>query len=98
DWTRPASELCDKVRGLSPSPGAWCEFPRKAGKDRMKILRARRAAGAGPPGSVLSLSPLVVACGAGALELIEVPPAGKKPTTAGEFLRGQRLTISDSLT
>jgi methionyl-tRNA formyltransferase len=91
DWKRPASDLQNQVRGLSPSPGAWCEFSRKGGKERMKILRARRAEGAGPAGTILCLDPLVVACGMDALELTEVQLAGKKPASAAEFLRGARL-------
>ena len=98
DWNQPAHELHNKIRGLSPFPGAWCEFPRKNGRERMKLLRARRAERSGTAGAVLSLDPFVVACGAGSLELTEVQPAGKKPTTAGEFLRGARLVLKDALT
>ena len=46
DWQRPAVELHNQIWGLSPSPGAWCELSRKGGKERMKILRASRSAGA----------------------------------------------------
>ena len=98
DWNRPAPELHNQIRGLSPFPGAWCEYPRKNSRERMKLLRARRAERSGTAGTVLSLDPFVVACGAGSLELTEVQPAGKKPTTAGEFLRGARLALNDALT
>ena len=97
-WSRPAHELHNQIRGLSPFPGAWCEFPRKNGRERMKLLRARRAEQSGTAGTVLSLDPFVVACGAGSLELTEVQPAGRKPTTASEFLRGARLALNDVLT
>ena len=77
-----------------PFPGAWCEFPRKNGRERMKLLRARCAERSGTAGTVFRLDPFVVACGADFLELTEVQPAGKKPATAGEFLRGARLVLN----
>jgi methionyl-tRNA formyltransferase len=97
DWQRPAVELHNQIRGLSPLPGAWCELSRKGGKERLKILRARRSAGAGSPGAVLHLDPLVIACGTDALELREVQSAGKKPAAAAEFLRGARLALGSTL-
>jgi methionyl-tRNA formyltransferase len=98
DWRRTAAELHNHIRGLSPSPSAWCEFPRKGGHERLRILRTRQAQGSGPAGAILSLAPLVVACGADALELTEVQPAGKRPIAAGEFLRGARLALGSTLT
>lgn len=99
DWSRPARELHNKARGLSPAPGAWCEYPRRSGRERMKVLRTRPVeGGSGVPGAIVSLAPLVVACGTDALELIEVQSAGKKPVGAPEFLRGARLKLADSLT
>jgi methionyl-tRNA formyltransferase len=94
DWTRSAAELHDHIRGLSPFPGAWCAMPigKGAKSERVKILRARPAEGSGAPGTVLGLEPLTVACGDGALELIELQRAGKKPAAADEFLRGARLS------
>jgi methionyl-tRNA formyltransferase len=91
DWTRPAGHNHDQIRALSPSPGAWCEVPLGGGPERLKILRSRPAHGSGAPGTVLSLDPLLVACGAEALELLELQRAGRKPAGAGEFLRGARL-------
>jgi methionyl-tRNA formyltransferase len=92
DWQKPAPELRNQIRGLSPAPGAWCEVPRGSSNERIKILRSERAEGSGSPGVILQLDPLVVACGGGALALIEVQRAGKKPAAAAEFLRGARLT------
>ncbi len=91
DWNFPAETLRNQVRGLSPFPGAWCEVPRGTATERVKILRARRAEGAGRPGTILGTDPLVIACGADALELTELQRAGKKPALAAEFLRGARL-------
>jgi methionyl-tRNA formyltransferase len=97
DWQKPATELHNQIRGLSPSPGAWCEFPRGSSRQRIKVLRSEKAEGDGSPGTILSLDPLVIACGAGALALIEVQRAGKKPVAAAEFLRGARLLAGSTL-
>jgi methionyl-tRNA formyltransferase len=87
DFTRPAAEVHNHVRGLSPFPGAWFA----AGGDRperIKVLRTRLAPGAGPPGTVLDAAALTVACGKGAVELVELQRAGKRPMAAAELVRG----------
>src|SRR5271170_2497611 len=71
-------------RGLSPFPGAWCELP---GAGRVKILRTTKGGGEGSPGQVLD-DQLTIACGRGAVRLVELQRAGGKPMAAGEFLRG----------
>lgn len=97
DWQKPASELHNQIRGLSPAPGAWCEAPRGISSERIKILRTEIAEGSGLPGRILRLDPLVVACGAGALSLTELQRAGKKAAEAAEFLRGARLAAGSTL-
>ena len=84
DWTRPWNEVHNHCRGLSPFPGAWCEL---AGSGRVKILRTTKSSGSGPPGQVLD-DKLTVACGSGAVRLVELQRAGKQPMAADEFLRG----------
>jgi len=84
DWTKPWNEVHDHCRWLSPFPGAWCEFP---GAGRVKILRTTKGSGDGQPGQVLD-GKLTVACGSGAVRLVELQRAGKQPMTADEFLRG----------
>jgi methionyl-tRNA formyltransferase len=84
DWTRPWHEVHDHCRGLSPFPGAWCEFP---GAGRVKILRTTKGEGSGSPGRVLD-DKLTVACGSGAVRLLQLQRAGKQPMAADEFLRG----------
>jgi methionyl-tRNA formyltransferase len=84
DWTRPGNEVHDHCRGLSPFLGAWCEFP---GAGRVKILHTTKGNGNGPPGRVLD-DKLTVACGSGAVRLVELQRAGKQPMGADEFLRG----------
>ncbi len=92
DWTKPASELHNLIRGLNPWPSVTVLFRGK----RLKIHRTRvtgedssRAA----PGTVLSLDPLIVACGQGALILEEVQYEGARRMTAAEFLRGHPMTV-----
>jgi len=90
DWSRNAADLHNLVRGLSPFPGAVFLADLGKGAERVKVLRARVAAGAGTPGSVLD-DELTIACGRGALRLLEVQRAGRAPMPAIEFLRGARL-------
>lgn len=85
DWSRPAAEVDRFIRGLSPFPGAWC----LAGAERIKLLRCRVAPGEGPPGH--RLSGLTVACGEGAVEILEAQRAGRRPMPAEEVLRGANL-------
>jgi methionyl-tRNA formyltransferase len=90
DWRRSAQELHDHVRGLSPFPGAFFEVDLGKGPERIKALRSKVVAGQGASGTVLD-DALTIACGTGALQLVEVQRAGKAPMKADEFLRGARL-------
>jgi methionyl-tRNA formyltransferase len=84
DWTRPWNEVHNHCRGLSPFPGAWCEL---TGAGRVKILRTTKGEGNGPPGRVLD-DKLTIACGTGAVRLVQLQRAGKQPMAADDFLRG----------
>ena len=90
DWTRPAVEVHNLIRGLSPFPGAWCEAPAGGRMERLKLLRSTLAEGAGAPGEILD-DRLTVACGSGAVRLVEVQRAGARPAAARDFLRGARI-------
>ena len=90
DWTAPAAQVHDRIRGLSPFPGAWCEFDAGGRAERLKLLRSRRVDGSGPPGVLLDQA-FTVACGEGAVQLVEVQRAGGKAVAAEEFLRGAKL-------
>lgn len=89
DFSRPAAAVHNHIRGLSPFPGAWFEVSAGAGKpERIKVLRSALEAGhRGTPGEVLD-DALAIACGEGAVRLLEVQRAGKRPAGAAEFLRG----------
>ncbi len=84
EWARPAAELDRIVRALSPHVGARATLD---GRD-VVVWRARPRDAGPPPGAVAA--PLVVGCGRGALELLELQPAGGRRMTAEEFLRGLR--------
>jgi methionyl-tRNA formyltransferase len=90
DWTRPWRAVHDHCRGLSPFPGAWFEVAGAGAPLRVKVLRTTRGDGSGAPGTVLD-DRLTIACGEGAVRIVELQRAGAKPMRAEEFLRGTRL-------
>ncbi|MBQ3141866.1 MAG: methionyl-tRNA formyltransferase [Clostridia bacterium] len=93
DFSRPAKQLHDLVRGLNPMIGAYAF----AGGKKTKILRTAVCGSIhGAPGSVvLDGGKLYVCCGEGALELVELVPEGKKPMSGAAFYNGNRLKEFD---
>lgn len=89
DWSAPAEVVDRQIRGLSPFPGAWT----MAGDERIKLLRSRIAEGEGQPGQVLH--GFTIACGSGAVEVMEAQRPGKRAMKADEVLRG--LDLPDQL-
>ncbi|MBC7137844.1 MAG: methionyl-tRNA formyltransferase [Defluviimonas sp.] len=95
DWSRPAAEVDRQIRGLSPVPGAWCEV---AG-ERIRLLRSRLARGLGGGGlggggqgaAGTVLEGFTIACGSGAVEVLEAQREGKRAMPAAEVLRGLAL-------
>jgi len=83
DWTKPAHEIDCLIRGLSPVPGAWCEF----NGERLKIRDCAPVSGSGAPGEVID-DQLTVACGDGALRLLLAQRVGKVVMTASDLMRG----------
>ncbi len=95
-WEKSADELHNLIRALSPFPGAWCFVQIGPEKKRLKIkLSQVESSLHGKPGEVLSLSKqdLIVACGKGALRLIQVQLEGKRLMTIKEFLQGLHSPI-----
>jgi methionyl-tRNA formyltransferase len=88
DWTKPWQAVHDHIRGLSPFPGAWFELE----GDRVKVLRTTSGAGAGAPGAVLD-DKLNVACGDGAVRILELQRAGRQAMKADEFLHGTPVAV-----
>jgi methionyl-tRNA formyltransferase len=88
DWARPWKVVHDHCRGLSPFPGAWFELV--GTRERIKVLRTTRGEGSGLPGTILD-DKLTVACGEGAVRILELQRAGKQAMKADAFLRGSPL-------
>jgi methionyl-tRNA formyltransferase len=91
-WARPWNEVHNHIRGLAPVPGAWFEL---AG-ERVRVLRSTRGEGKGTPGAVLD-GRLTVACGAGALRIVELQRASRAAMKADEFLRGAPIAVGTRL-
>ncbi|WRS26868.1 methionyl-tRNA formyltransferase [Oscillospiraceae bacterium MB08-C2-2] len=90
DFSKPARELHNQIRGLNPSPGAFV----RSGDKVLKVLRsAVLPQQSGKPGTLLDKRRLVIACGEGALELLTVCPPGKPPMDGSAFLNGSGLTF-----
>src|SRR5262250_847870 len=70
-WARPAREVHDHIRGLSPFPGAWFELSDNGKPMRVKVLRTTTATGSGPPGTLID-DALTVACADGAVRILEL--------------------------
>ena len=90
DWTRPAEEVARHINALAPFPGAWTEVQ----GERLKLLRAKPTKAAAAPG--IHLGDFRIACGSGAVEILEAQRQGKRPMTAHDLLRG--LTLPAKLT
>ena len=104
DWSRPAAEVARHINGLSPLPGAYFEADLgkglskggDKGPERVKVLRALPTDDSGTPGTLLDAA-CTVACGTGAVRLLELRRAGRGGTASGEeFLRGARLEVGAS--
>lgn len=87
DFSKPAFEVHNHIRGLSPFPGAWFEADVNGKAERIKVLASIVSEGAGQPGEVLD-DALTIACGEGAIRLTRLQKAGGKPLSAQDFLRG----------
>lgn len=81
DWARPAAQVHDHIRALSPFPGAWCEMKINGKLERVKILKSKLFPEANAEGFLRN-------CADGALEITELQRAGGKAMLAAQFLRG----------
>jgi len=97
DWTKPAQELERQVRAYYPSPGATASYQAQT----LKVWRAELAGGdeSDAPGRIIAAdrSGIVVACGSGALRIVELQRPGSRRLAAGEFLQGLVLAPGDRL-
>ena len=96
DWSKSAHEIDCLIRGLNPWPIALTMLS----GERLKVFAAEKAAGNGEPGTVIEADPkkgLTVACGEGALKLIEIQLVGGKRMKATDFLRGHAIEVGTKL-
>jgi len=90
DWSRPAIEVHNQVRGLDPWPGAYTSL----NGELLKLARTSPdASGEAPPGTVIAADRdgVRIACGSGSLLVRELQLAGRKRLGAADFLRGCTL-------
>ena len=96
DWTRPAAEIINRIHGLNPWPG--CTTPYEG--QRLKLMRAEAAEGAGQPGEILTADPkggLVIAAGEGAVRVTQMQAPGGKPMNPKDYLRGHPMAVGTVL-
>ncbi len=98
DLTKSASELDFIIRGLTPIPGAYLMQNGKM----LKITEAEAVNGNGSLGEVIAIDDkgegsFTVACGEGALKIFRIKPEGKGVMTAGDFIRGRKISKGDIL-
>jgi methionyl-tRNA formyltransferase len=99
DWSLPALAIHNRVRGLQPWPGARTTFRGQT----LHVWKSRLTPGPRPEGTrpvagrISAVKPLVVSCGSGTLELVEVQLEGRRRISAADFANGQRLAENEIL-
>ncbi len=89
-WTKPAEDVHNHCRALSPYPGAWTPWKSR----RLKILGSRVTEGRGIPGSVLqSDGRLVIACQTGAISVTHLQAPGQRVLGVQDFLNGHPIPL-----
>ena len=98
-WTQPCLALWNRVRGLSPWPGAFTFVPDEPRPRLFKVWRAEPAEVAGAVGEVLRAdkSGILIGCGTGSLRLLTVQMEGGRRLSAAEFLAGHPLRSGETL-
>lgn len=93
DFHKPNRQVHDLIRGMNPWPVAYTSFRGKM----IKIYKSRMASGkfCEKPGTIICKDTVLVACGEGAIEILEVQPEGKNRMTGKEFANGYRLKTGD---
>ena len=93
DWNASGTITTNAIRAYDPKPGAWSMLNGL----EVRLFGARAATGSGAPGEVLGANDdgLIVACGAGAVRIADVHPAGKKRLAAAQWVRGRGVAVGD---
>ncbi|MBF8263654.1 MAG: Methionyl-tRNA formyltransferase [Parachlamydiales bacterium] len=89
NWNQNAARIHNRIRALSPRPGAWCWIGNTE-RRRLKILRAKWLEQKGSPGALIAFEKdqCIVSALDGSLQLLEVQIEGKKVMSAAEWIRG----------
>lgn len=93
DFAKSAFEVHNQVRGLNPWPVATTKIDGK----NVKIYSTRLCEKSADAGTIISIKPLIVACGNGSVEICELQPEGKKRMTAQAFIAGHKLSVGDKI-
>lgn len=98
DFSMPAKKLDFIIRGVTPIPGAFAYHNGKM----LKINKETPVSGKGQPGEVIDLSDkgegyVTIACAEGALKVTQLIPEGKGRMSAGDFVRGRKISLGDIL-
>jgi methionyl-tRNA formyltransferase len=90
DWSGPVEKIWNRLRAFTPWPGAFTFLQAEPKPQLLKIWQAERVEGPGTPGEILSADKngIVVACGQGALRILELQREGGRRLTAAEFISG----------
>lgn len=91
DFSKTAVEVHNHVRGLNPWPVATTRI----GEKNVKVYSTKLCKKNGKEGTILSVKPLIVACGEGSVEICQLQPEGKKQMTAEAFVAGHKLQVGE---
>ena len=92
DWSLSAAEIDCHIRGLNPFPGAYFELDGV----KVKVFEVELVDAKGAAGEVLDEN-LLIACGQGALRVLNLQKAGKRAMSAKDFLAGNRVATGVKL-
>jgi methionyl-tRNA formyltransferase len=93
DWSLSATELERRIRAMTPWPSAYTFLAGRRLQIDSATVTPRDSAAV--PGTIISLDPLLIACGEGALEIKMLRPEGKRAMTPREFRAGNALAVGD---
>ena len=93
-WTDGAFDICKKVNALWPAPGAYALMKISGVVERVKLARVERASGGGSVGQLIG-EDMVIACGDGAVRVLQAQRAGKSIVSGRQFVAGTRLHIGE---
>jgi len=95
-WARAAQEVHNRIRGVTPWPGAFARFKGR----EIKILKSSLGDGSDEPGRILEIDEergILVSCLEGSVWLKLVQAPGRRPISGAEFARGYRVRHGDFL-